>query len=243
LNEPWHFVIQTDRRGIPAYDFGYVLMQAIDYAAWLDGHPRYEVTLTDEWPIWAPAPADCLVPIGSLEWVEGWLQQAWGRSLPAPIYIPDTLRLPHYLHRTVRRIAGPSAPCDAPVFVKSAARYKGVDPIITQRLDQLAPGEYWIADVVDFVTEWRGFVYRGRLVGLHYYSGDFTVMPDVAVIRSMIADYTDAPDAFTLDVGVLASGETALVEVHPLVSCGFYGFADLALVPGMLVAGWLTLRG
>jgi len=238
----WHFVIQTDARGIPLFDFGYTLLQAIDYAAWVDGTPRYGYTLASTWPSPLEAADDRIVPIGSLEWVEAWWHRLHGSPFPEPLYIPDVLRQPPYLHRAVWRVAGPLPRQPVPVFIKSATRYKGFAPQITDRTDQLPAGDYWLADVVDFRTEWRAFVYRGRLVGLHYYSGDFTVMPDVARIQAMIADYTDAPAAYTLDVGVLDSGDTALVEVHPLVSCGFYGFSDLVVVPGMLIAGWLSIH-
>lgn len=234
----WHFVIQTDRWGVPAQDFGYALKEAIEWAAWRYDASRYDFTLAAEWPDRLAADPDRVVPIGSLEWVESWMQRQFARALPRPIYIPEALRTPFYLHRDLRLVAGPVPRQPQRVFIKQATRYKGIDVQLTDRTDLLSPDEYWISDVVDFRTEWRAFIYRHQLVGLQNYGGDFTLMPDIAVVQAMIGAYTDAPVAYTLDVGVLETGETAVVEVHPLVSCGLYGFADLAILPAMTIAGW-----
>lgn len=237
----WHFVIQADERGIPAQDYGYVLKDAIEWSAWRYGAPRYDLTLASRWPDDGVADGDRIVPVGSLEWVEFWMTRCCARTLPRPIYIPDALRTPSYLHRDMRLVAGPLPRQQQPVFVEEATRYKTMDPQVTDRTDQLPAGEYWLADVVDFQTEWRAFVHRGELVGLQNYSGDFTRMPDVPTVRRMIGAYTDAPSAYTLDVGVLDTGATAVVEVHPFVSCGLYGFEDVVRLPSMLIGGWLFL--
>lgn len=237
----WHFVIQTDERGIPAQDYGYVLTEAIAWSTWRYGAPRYDVTLTHQWPDDGVADGDRIVPVGSLEWVESWLQQRFDSVLPRPIYIPAALRTPAYLQRDIRLVAGPLPRQPQPVFIKEATRYKAMDPQVTDRSDQLPVGEYWLADVVEFQTEWRAFVHRGALVGLQNYGGDFTRMPDVPMVRRMIGAYTDAPAAYTLDVGVLDTGATAVVEVHPFVSCGLYGFEDVVRLPSMLIGGWQFL--
>ena len=40
----------------------------------------------------------------------------------------------------------------------------------------------------------------------------------------MISKYTESPVSYTLDVGVIKSGETALVEVNDMWAIGSYGF-------------------
>jgi len=58
----------------------------------------------------------------------------------------------------------------------------------------------------------------------------------------MIIAYTDAPRAYTLDVGINVFG-TTIIEVHPFVSCGLYGFHDLKVLPQMFLAGFNHFKG
>ena len=41
----------------------------------------------------------------------------------------------------------------------------------------------------------------------------------------------------TVDVAVLANGQTVLIEVHPFISCGLYGFEGPDLLR-MVSAAW-----
>lgn len=235
----WHFLIQTVD-GHLRQDFAWALREAVDYAAWWDGAPRYGVTYADAPPPVPPADPDAIVPIGSLEWVWDWTRRAYGLSAEdfRPVYIPEPLRTPEFLGRPLQ--CRPAAALDftGPHFVKSATHYKGFTDIVASP-QRLPPDTYWVSPVVDFVSEWRAFVFRQALVGLQWYAGAFTTFPDVATIQRMMTAYeSQAPAAYTLDVGVLAAGQTVVVEVHPLVSCGFYGFADLPRIPAMLIAGW-----
>ena len=68
-------------------------------------------------------------------------------------------------------------------------------------------------------SEWRAFVYKGKLVGLQNYCGEFTKFPSVRQINAMISAYKSAPVAYTLDVGVTDLG-TVVIEVHDFFSCG-----------------------
>jgi len=64
------------------------------------------------------------------------------------------------------------------------------------------------------------------------------VLPNIKLIENMIKDYTDSPMSYTLDVAVTENNETCLLEVHPFVSCGLYGFADYRLLPTMFTTGY-----
>jgi len=93
-----------------------------------------------------------------------------------------------------------------------------------------------VSDIVDFRAEWRCFVWRGELLDVRCYLGDFRLAPDYGVIEEMIEVFTDAPCAYTLDVGVISTGETVVVEAHDFYSCGLYGFRDHHLP--LMYAGW-----
>lgn len=102
----------------------------------------------------------------------------------------------------------------------------------------------YVSEVVEFKSEYRCFVYDGKLKGIQFYRGDYTKFPDIDTINSMIEAYTTAPIAYTLDVGVvetkkwpsffnensptpqvkITSYKTALVEVNDMWAIASYGF-------------------
>jgi hypothetical protein len=109
---------------------------------------------------------------------------------------------------------------------------EGFPKMLTKK-DILEPDIYMFSEPIDIVSEYRCFVYNNRLLGINNYSGDFTIFPDTDTIIEMIGEYTDSPIAYTLDVGVIESGETVIIEVHDFFSCGLYGFADMKNLPTM----------
>ena len=74
------------------------------------------------------------------------------------------------------------------------------------------------------------------------YAGDFRATPDFDKIDAMIAAYrNEAPAAYTLDVAVTETGDTVILEVHPFVSCGLYGFDQGDKLIKMLIDGYRAL--
>jgi hypothetical protein len=53
----------------------------------------------------------------------------------------------------------------------------------------------------------------------------------MTLVEAMVAAWPSAPVAYALDVGVLSTGETALVEVNDFWAIGCYGFEGLPLLP------------
>lgn len=100
----------------------------------------------------------------------------------------------------------------------------------------------WVSDAVNFVTEYRYFVHHGECVGIGHYRGDPFVYPDPNVVRAMITAYADAPVAYGLDVGVLDTGQTILVEVNDSFALGAYGLAPI-LYARMIRDRWEQLTG
>lgn len=138
-------------------------------------------------------------------------------------------------------------------FVKSNSKIKGYKEVIELNCREALPlpaGEYQVSEYMNGIdSEWRVFVYQGKLVGLQNYSGEFTKFPYVGLIKEMISSWKSAPIAYTLDVGVGREifdkkygfhlyNETFVIECHDFFSCGLYGFADHAIYPNMLYR-WL----
>jgi hypothetical protein len=83
-----------------------------------------------------------------------------------------------------------------------------------------------MCDPLLFISEYRCFVHRGGLKGIHWYAGDFKVFPDIGRIQQMIKAYSSCPISYTLDVGVVDSpsgAKTILVEVNDMWAIGSYG--------------------
>lgn len=84
----------------------------------------------------------------------------------------------------------------------------------------------WVATPVQWLSEWRSYVYHGAVLCTKPAPGaDKSIIPDFAVIYAAVEQLSDegAPDGYAIDFGVLATGETALVEMNDGFSIGAYG--------------------
>ena len=74
-------------------------------------------------------------------------------------------------------------------------------------------------------------------------TGDPALTPERETISTMVAGFgADAPDAYALDVGIVPSGDTALVEVTDGFALGSYGLEpDVYLA--VLAIRWRQLAG
>ena len=220
------FLIQTFK-GKVQHDFSFTLLESIRYNNWLYGRSFFKTKFTNEELV-----PNC-IPIGSVEFVTNYIEQFYGLKV-RPKNIPTDLLWTDFLGRNVT-ISQKSQIKSFPCFVKSDTTIKKFTEIIhnEQELELVPAGDFYqISEVIDIDSEWRGFVYNQKLVGLQNYSGDFTLFPDVSQINRMIEDYEKQPIAYTIDVAV-SNGKTVLIEVHDFFSCGLYGFANHKLLPFM----------
>lgn len=100
--------------------------------------------------------------------------------------------------------------------------------------------EVWCSELVDFTTEYRCFIRYGEVLDIKNYKGDCFIVPDKKVLNSIIQDYTDAPNAYTIDLGVTTNGETLLVEINEGYSVGAYGLDSLKYAK-LLATRWAQL--
>lgn len=136
------------------------------------------------------------------------------------------------------------------MFVKPAERDKAFSGYVVSSFRDLIrtarwPGEMklWASEPFPFVSEWRFFVRRGRVIGVGHYKGDPLRYPDVSVVRAAIGDYAaEAPAAFGIDFGIAEAGGTYLVEVNEGFSLGCLGLGPLAY-SAFLEDRWRELVG
>lgn len=217
------FQIQTINGRIK-HDFSFVLIESCEYHNWINRNNDFQCFLTDEETV------PDLIPIGSVEFVSKYLLDHHG-LIPKPKNVPQELMKEEFCGRTI--FNGTDKDFDKSImFVKSNDRIKSFTEIVNNST-VLHPGSYQFSSLVNITSEWRTFVYQGRMVGLQNYSGEFDIFPDVAMIKKMVSEYKQAPISYTLDVGVLDNGRTVIVEVHDFFSCGLYGFQNHKLLPFM----------
>jgi hypothetical protein len=216
------FLIQTIE-GEVKHDFSFVLREAIKSQNWFANRQVHSYTLSDE-------PIAGYIPVGANDFVISYLEKHHGMT-PQPINIPAELNTFEFTKRNI--IYGTHEDIQGKKFVKSTDKIKGfTDITYFGQTNHVPHGTYIISDLINIESEWRAFVYKGKLVGLNNYSGEFTMFPDVPTIQKMISVFKTQPIAFTLDVGVNDTG-TFVIEVHDFFSCGLYGFADSRILPNM----------
>lgn len=219
------FLIQT-QKGQIIHDFSFTLVESLKYQNWYMGTKDFQPIFTDN-P--CPERRPDVIPCGSVEFVTYYLETY--HSQIKPRNVPIELMTSEFAMRKV--INGVAKDIEEPSFVKSNERIKSFAGIVNSKED--APfGDLQISSLIDIDSEWRGFVYKNKLVGLQNYSGEFTMFPNVTTIEKMIEAFKpSAPIAYTLDVGINSTG-TFVIEVHDFFSCGLYGFCDHRIYPFML---------
>jgi hypothetical protein len=179
------------------------------------------------------------MPVGSVEFVRQAMAIA-GLREPANMSYP--MQAMPYLRRQVRETVAGAVSERA--FVKPVRTKKFTGFVYDPASDPASLGEHdreqhaafasahadepvWTSEPVSFVSEWRYYVSRGRLMGSARYDPHDTPdapAPDMALVLECIKAIGNF-SSFAIDFGVLDTGETALVEVNDGWAIGLYGGA------------------
>lgn len=186
--------------------------------------------------------------IGCIEDTVKWFKDA-GIIMPKPMTMPEELR--KYANReiNVTTIEIAKEITKFPFFIKPYSKLKGFYPEIIK--DEKMCEHFWsfmtntsnddlvlISEVAPMDSEYRCYVVDGKLIGVCNYLGDFRLYPDIFKVEQMIADYTTAPRAYSIDVAVQKdSGETILIECNDGWSLGNYGLSPKQYVR-LLTTRW-----
>lgn len=234
------FLIQQIN-GTVKHDFAFTLLESIHYQNWMQNNRVHIVRFFKTYdsdnqpPLKFKEYQQNYIPIGSVRFVEAWFQQFYEHTIK-PINIPTELMGRRFTQRKV--FNGTNRDLEklrGGYFIKTNTKIKGFAELLNiskKGIHEIPEDDYQISNAINIISEWRVFVYRGQLVGLQNYSGDFTKFPNLEAIKEMIKAYQSAPIAYTLDVG-MNSIATFVIEVHDFFSCGLYGFADHRILPNM----------
>jgi len=137
-----------------------------------------------------------------------------------------------------------------PVFAKPADRRKSfTGRIFASRQDfgDIGPvsrrQSVWCSEVVVWRSEYRVYVIGDEIVGIDFYAGDRAVPLRKEVLEAAVRAFRasgEAPAAYGIDFGVLATGETALIEANDGYALGAYEIAAPAYAD-LLITRWKEL--
>ena len=99
-----------------------------------------------------------------------------------------------------------------------------------------------VQESVTFLSEWRAYVFRGRIVHVAWYRADPLLFPDSIRLKEALAAFDNHPIAFSMDWGVTLEGETLLIEVNDATALGNYGLRG-EIHTAMIEARWRQLMG
>jgi len=99
-----------------------------------------------------------------------------------------------------------------------------------------------VQETVTFVSEWRAYVLRDRIVHVGRYAGDPLLFPDPHSFRNALSAFDGRPIAFSMDWGLTPDGKTLLVEVNDGVALGNYGLEGKLHI-ALIEARWRQLMG
>jgi hypothetical protein len=182
--------------------------------------------------------------VGWVRTVQSALRQI-GSPVPPPIDYPEALRT--WFGREIEQTTlGDLRSGSTGFFVKPVEHklFTGLKLTDSEDWEELKDFRdetpVWRSGFVEFVSEWRCFVYDHRLLGIRHYYGDPWTLPHKPDVLKMIRAWDDAPAGCAIDVGVLSDGSTVLVEVNDGYALGDYGLSTLSYTD-LLKARWEQL--
>lgn len=194
--------------------------------------------------------------IPSNQFVVGWIDNTIqyfeqnGIEVPEALNIPNQLNYKHFTGRFYKQVRAGELKNNPkkyqwPLFIKPKVIKKFASGVLSKPdsikviLNDAADDDIAIiSEVIPMDSEWRCFVMEGKLVGMQWYAGDFTLFPDVDSINSMIIAYTEAPIAYTLDVAVVQETSNGIImdETTLLVECNdAWSICNYGLVPEIYI--------
>lgn len=192
--------------------------------------------------------------VGDFETTTSALKQLGVRP-PKPNDYPKSLR--HHLHRRIRKSTLGKVEqqllngFSEPFFLKPAGRAKCFIGGLVEHPDDIyyhaagvsAREPVWVVEPVEWLSEWRCYVIDQEIRSIDFYSGDPERPIASEIVKQAVEELAQGEEAlasFTLDFGVLSSGETALVEMNEGYSIGAYQI-DSSSYADFLIARWEEL--
>ncbi|HCO27646.1 MAG: hypothetical protein CME31_21345 [Gimesia sp.] len=135
------------------------------------------------------------------------------------------------------------------VHVKPLHEHKKFKGTVFHKFSDLIPSavvagetEVLVQEVVEFVSEWRAYIFRGRIKFVANYRGDPLVFPDPSRMQAALDAFENRPVGCSMDWGITSTGDTLLVEVNDGYALGNYGL-DGYVYTAIIEARWREIMG
>ena len=182
------------------------------------------------------------IPIGTVQFVEKYLQVFKGIERDNAIEVPPVLRTDEFLKRKYSIVPRDYIPRQGYYFIKDATQqkvfsYKGeLEYYLHDEMFQPKTSEYdtfvrlnpthlyQVSEVVNVLAEYRVYVLYREINGMCIFAGNPLLFPDADLIRKavrLINQQPDSPKSYSLDLMITPRG-TAITEVHNFLSIGLY---------------------
>lgn len=227
-----NFIIQKEN-GCYDYDFQWATEQSINHENWGRKTPKYTYSNISYNELKESKIDPNSIYVGSIEFMKLVFFKL-NVSCPSPLNIPKELY--EFCDRKIWH--GYKSDIKIPCFIKPADDLKLFTGFLLEKdldLKLYYPEikddtKLMFSEPKNFISEYRGFVYKHQLVSIKHYQGDFKKFPNLSLVERMISyNYLNSPVAYTIDFGVTNEGKTILVELNDFWSCGLYGFDDKLL--------------
>lgn len=178
------------------------------------------------------------IPVGTIDFVQTYLNKIHGIDKMNPIEVPRVLQHKKYLKRRYSIIDKSNLPKSGYHFIKYVSQlkqftYTGMIENMKyesyRETKNFKDGFYQISEIVDILSEYRCFILQDKIIGIQYYDGDCTVLPneqDIELLKEMVIRYSldnTRPQSYTFDIAIIKDRGLALIETHPFTSVGLYG--------------------
>ena len=199
-----------------------------------------------------PLDGESLV-VGDMPCITGALKQL---SIPEPEPSDYPASLSKFLHRRIWRSTlgelelGLRAGRYPATFAKPATRRKRFGGCVFESEYDLArvyevsrQEEVLCSEVISWISEYRIYVVHSEIRSIDHYGGNAEVPVDLNEVRRAIQAVDQSGESFAgyaIDFGVLASGQTALVEMNDGFAVGAYSI-DSKNYTDMIWARWEEL--
>lgn len=224
------------------YSHSYELMSSMDFYNEVSDDETFSVQMVKKTSADFDDRFQDAIPIGTVGFVEQYLQTFKGIERDNAFEVPPILRTDEFLKRKYSIVTRDEIPRTGRYFLKDATRqklfsYKGEleyflnDEMFQNRKDEFdaslrldASHLFQVSELVNILAEYRVYVLGREINSMCVFAGDPLVYPDADIIRKavkLINSRPDSPRSYSLDVMVTLRG-TAITEVHNFLSVGLY---------------------
>lgn len=204
------------------------------------------------------------IPVGTIEFVQEFLEIFYGINHMFPIEIPKEWRTREFLMRDYQITTYDKIPKNGMYFIKDVSKlkqfsYNGEMSYFMQEYDNNDNEQnnkiaiklnknhlFEVSQIIDIVSEYRVMVDCNKIVGIQFYDGNPLIVPNenhLKKLQKAVNLYSlnkTCPRAYAMDIAIFKENnklEMAIIEMCPFVSLGTYGFVGTQL-PFMYANGF-----